>query len=165
MYKEQGIKKASSPLKDEAVSPCYHLNSQTAHTIRLTKYLTILLQYNGCSRRSLLIIKTFLLFHDSKYLQKSIFCPVLITFNAQLVNVFSISFPCASHHPATLCMFRSYLLVSVIAVFICNCFLHAHYYKSCIWKCQCKVCASCIIYLFQTNERPQGCNSGGIFRI
>ena len=32
MYKEQGIKKASSPLKDEAVSPCYHLNSQTAHT-------------------------------------------------------------------------------------------------------------------------------------
>ena len=66
----------------------------------------------------------------------------LITFNAQLVNVFGISFPCASHHPAALCMFRSYLLVSVIAVFVCNYFLHAHYYKSCVWKCQCKVCAS-----------------------
>ena len=38
MYKEQGIKKASSPLKDEAVSPCYHLNSQTAHTACLMKY-------------------------------------------------------------------------------------------------------------------------------
>ena len=38
MYKEQGIKKASSPLKDEAVSPCYHLNSQTAHTACLKRY-------------------------------------------------------------------------------------------------------------------------------
>ena len=45
----------------------------------------------------------------------------LITFNAQLVNVFGISFPCASHHPAALCMFRSYLLLSVIAVAVCNC--------------------------------------------
>ena len=49
------------------------------------------------------------------------FRPVLITFNAQLVNVFGISFPCASHHPAALCMFRSYLLLSVIAVAVCNC--------------------------------------------
>ena len=143
MYKEQGIKKASSPLKDEAVSPCYHLNSQTAHTIRLTKYLTILLQYNGCSRHSLLIIKTFLPYFMTQNIFKNLFFrPVLITFNAQLVNVFGISFPCASHHPAALCMFRSYLLVSVIAVFVCNYFLHAHYYKSCVWKCQCKVCAS-----------------------
>ena len=66
----------------------------------------------------------------------------LITFNAQLVNVFGISFPCASHHPAALCMFRSYLLLSVIAVVVWNCFLHATYYKSCVWKCQCKVCVS-----------------------
>lgn len=55
--------------------------------------------------------------------QNIFFCLVLITFNAQLVNVFGISFPCASHHPAALCMFRSYLLLSVIAVAICN-FLH-----------------------------------------
>ena len=122
--------------------PCYHLNSQTAHTIRLTKYLTILLQYNGCSRHSLLIIKTFLPYFMTQNIFKNLFFrPVLITFNAQLVNVFGISFPCASHHPAALCMFRSYLLVSVIAVFVCNYFLHAHYYKSCVWKCQCKVCA------------------------
>lgn len=53
--------------------------------------------------------------------QNIFFCLFLITFNAQLVNVFGISFPCASHHPAALCMFRSYLLLSVIAVTICNC--------------------------------------------
>lgn len=53
--------------------------------------------------------------------QNIFFCLFLIMFNAQLVNVFSISFPCASHHPAALCMFRSYLLLSVIAVAVCNC--------------------------------------------
>lgn len=46
----------------------------------------------------------------------------LSLFGAQLLKVFDISFPCASHHPAALCMFCLYLLVSVIAldVFICT---------------------------------------------
>ena len=59
--------------KDGIKSRVTTLNSQTAHTIRLTKYLTILLQYNGCSRRSLLITKIIILIHDLKYLRKSIF--------------------------------------------------------------------------------------------
>ena len=132
MYKEQGIKKASSPLKDEAVSPCYHLNSQTAHTIRLTKYLTILLQYNGCSRHSLLIIKTFLPYFMTQNIFKNLFFrPVLITFNAQLVNVFGISFPCASHHPAALCVLFPKLLVPFKA---CIFMKHILAYSNCFVK-------------------------------
>lgn len=37
------------------------------------------------------------------------------SFGAQLVKVFNTNFPCASHHPAALCMFRLHLLISVIA--------------------------------------------------
>ena len=98
------------------------IKSQTAHTIRLTKYLTILLQYNGCSRRSLLIIK-------------------IISDNVQCAACECIRYQFSMRlSPPGSSLYVPLILTSFSH---CCCCLqlssHVHYYKSCIWKCQCKV--------------------------
>ena len=119
--------------KDGIKSRVTTLNSQTAHTIRLTKYLTILLQYNGCSRRSLLIIK-------------------IISDNVQCAACECIRYQFSMRLSPP----GSSLYVPLILTSFSHCCYylqlssHAHYYKSCIRKCQCKVCASCIILYIST---------------
>ena len=129
--------------KDGDKISCYHLNSQTAHTIRLTKYLTILLQYNGCSRHSLLIIKTFLPYFMTQNIFKNLFFP------SGSDNVQCAACECIRYQfSMRLSPSGSSLYVPLILTCFSHCcfclqlFLHAHYYKSCVWKCQCKVCAS-----------------------
>ena len=121
--------------KDGIKSRVTTLNSQTAHTIRLTKYLTILLQYNGCSRRSLLITKIIILIHDLK-------CLFLSGFD----NVQCAACECIRYQfSMRLSPPGSSLYVPLILTSFSHCYYYlqlssyAHYYKSCVWKCQCKV--------------------------
>ena len=128
--------------KDGIKSRVTTLNSQTAHTIRLTKYLTILLQYNGCSRRSLLITKIIILIHDLKYLRKSIFPSDSDNVQCAACECIRYQFSMRLSPPG-----NSLYVPLILTSFSHCCYClqlssHAHYYKSCIRKCQCKVCVS-----------------------